>query len=219
MYRFQSIADEPGGVGTTCAFLLFLTSGNKIYKYQYIIFWIAGLISFSFAFYIMAAFHLLFSTSNRKTIIYILFVSILAMVLNYYFSDAFEKLILDRFNEGDYNRYGESFNIHFQQALDNGTLWFPNKMTNEDAFSGAGVKYDLYRQGIFAIAMLFLSYTTSYFRLLKGQKANRSNRFYCLAFLFVFWMSYYQRTYITMMQYVLPFFFMPVFQSNKEIKD
>ena len=58
IFRFQSLTEEPGVVGTLCAFILF-TIDRKKYKKEFYIFCLAGILSLSLAFYLLLLFGLL----------------------------------------------------------------------------------------------------------------------------------------------------------------
>jgi len=223
-FRFQSLSDEPGNVGTICAFLLFATSDCRRYKHAYIIFWIAGVLSFSAAFYILAAIHLAFSL-KRKNLGFLLIGASLVFVLYRYFQEAFDLFIFRRFSQVNLdsldNRSTAEFDAHLKEAFGDGSLWFGKgfgaKMDTGGHGGVAGIKAYLWIYGIIGTAAILFGYIIIYLKSLKRQA--KSLRKYGLVFLMIFLMSFYQREYITYFDYVLIFFTMPVFLTYKKIID
>lgn len=217
--RFQSIASEPGAVGTVSAFMLFATANSKSYKYEYIIFWISGILSFSYAFYVMAAlsFAVQFSKKNLK---YLIVGAIIVVLLYSYFADMFNVLILDRFNAEGHgnNRINDYMQIKFNQAWEDGSLWFGKGNQEFDAIQeyggNAGVQVSIYQYGILGVAAMVISYTIIFFNNLKSVVLKNKN--IVIAFFVVFWLSFYQRQNITTFFNCLIFFTMPLFCVYKE---
>lgn len=211
--RFQSLADEPGGVGTIMGFLLFATIGHPKYKWQYIIFWMAGLLSFSLAFYIMAFVHLIVSSVNKNNWVSLLFFIAIAFFAYSLFKDVFNNLIIDRISDNDIseidNRTTEQLNRNLAKSFQDGTILFGHKHVVESGLRGA-----LYNKGLIAVLALVLCYSHAFLSMIRSLKIK--NSWFALMFFVVFWMSYYQRTYILMFQYVIPFFCMPVMLKYKE---
>lgn len=221
MYRFQSVAEEPGGVGTLCSFLLFATCGCKKYRFHYIVFWVAGLLSFSLAFYIMAFIHVVsFSISNRNFWSIIIIVALVSLLF-YFFQDVFEMAILDRvsgksFDEID-NRTAANFQRAYDRAWDDGTIWFgygTDTSAIETDGGTAGAKKMIFQYGVFRTIAIVIAYIYCYLKTIP--KMNRKSKLMALSFLLVFWINFYQRHYILSFVYVLPYFVMPYFISYKE---
>lgn len=212
-FRFQSLADEPGGVGTIMGFLLFATVGNPKYKRQYIVFWMAGLLSFSLAFYVMAFVHLIVSMRTRNNWAFLLLFVVIAVLAYSLFGDVFNYLVIDRVSGNDVseidNRTSEQLNRDLLSAFQDGSILFGHEHVVESGLRGA-----LYNKGLIAVLSLVLCYSYAFLSKMRSLKI-RDSRF-ALMFLLVFWMSYYQRTYILMFQYVIPFFCMPVMLKYKE---
>ncbi|MCR4717329.1 MAG: hypothetical protein K5656_09115 [Lachnospiraceae bacterium] len=223
-FKFQSLSDEPGNVGTICAFLLFATSDCKRYKYEYIIFWIAGVLSFSAAFYILAAIHLAFSL-KRKNLGFLFVGAVLVFVLYHYFQEAFDLFIFNRFSGDNIdsldNRSTAEFDAHLKAAFWDGSLWFGKgfgaKMDTGGHGGVAGLKAYLWIYGIIGTAAILWGYTMIYIKSLKRQA--KIVKKYGLVFLFVFMLSFYQREYITYIDYVVIFFTMPFLLTYKGLVD
>lgn len=223
-FQFQSLSDEPGNVGTVSAFLLYASSNCKRYKYPYIVFWISGLLSFSAAFYILAAIHLVFSL-KRKNIKLLIIGGVLASVLYYYFQEAFDLFVFRRFSKDNLesldNRSTAEFDAHLKAAFMDGTLWlgkgFEAKIDTGGHGGVAGIKAYLWIYGILGTAAVLIGYISSYLRILNSQP--KSVKKYAIVFLVVFLLSFYQREYITYFDYVVIFFTMPILLTYKEIVD
>lgn len=218
--RFQSIANEPGAVGTLCAFMLFATSNSKRYRFEYIVFWIAGILSFSLAFYVMAAMSI-FIQIKKNNLKYLLLGGIIIIILYHFFADMFDFLIMDRLNSdthGD-NRINEVLLQRIVQSWNDGTLWFGNGNEEMDLiqeYGGvAGAMVAIYQYGIFGVLAMFLAYSSIYLRTLKGLVSG--SKLTCYLFFIVFWFSFYQRHNITSFFVVLVFFTMPLLFKYKEI--
>lgn len=221
MYRFQSIAEEPGAVGTLCSFLLFATYGSERYRFHYIVFWIAGILSFSLAFYILSVFHLISVIVFYRKYSIIVILAIVLTVLLYYFRDAFDLLILDRVfgksvEEID-NRTAEYFQRAYDRAWKDGTIWFGYGIDTSaiDIDGGsAGLKKMIFQYGVFRTIAIVFAFVYCYFKSMPqmSQRSKLMTVSFCICFL----INIYQRHYILLFTYVLPFFVMPLFLSYKE---
>ena len=214
IFRFQSLSEEPGSVGTTCALLLFATGGSKQYRFQHVVFWIAGILSLSLAFYAMAFAYLLFSTTKLKHIIPLLLLCVFFVYIYYSFQDVFDSFLLKRLQSDDIdNRTSEELSQAIARSWRDGSLWLGHKLDSNLLEGGSGIKLILYNVGIIGVLSIVLGYTKAYLIKMKSLKVSHWS---CIAFLIVFWISYYQRAYLLMFQFVLPFFTMPVFLSYVE---
>lgn len=221
MYRFQSVAEEPGGVGTLCSFLLFATYGCKKYRFHYIVFWVAGLLSFSLAFYIMAFIHVVSSFISKRNFRSIIIIVALVSLLFYFFQDFFEMAILDRvsgksFDEID-NRTAANFQRAYDRAWNDGTIWLgygTDTSSIEKDGGTAGAKKMIFQYGVFRTIAIVIAYIYCYLKTIP--KMNRKSKLIALSFLLVFWINFYQRHYILSFVYVLPYFVMPYFITYKE---
>lgn len=223
-FRFQSLSDEPGNIGTISAFLLFATSNSKKYKYSYIIFWVAGILSFSVAFYILAAIHLVFSLKKRN-IKFLFIAGLLVFIIYHYFHEAFDLFLLNRFSKDNIesldNRSTAEFDAHLLAAFRDGSLWFGKGFEVGIDTGGhggvAGFKAFLWIYGIIGTLLVLLGYIICYLKILKRQ--SKYIRRYGLIFLMVFLLSFYQREYINYFDYVVIFFTMPLLLTYKELNN
>ena len=225
LYRFQSVAEEPGGVGTLCAFLLFATYGCKKYRFCYIIFWIAGVLTFSLAFYIMAFFHLVSVVVIKRNYMMLTVILLLMFCLLHFFQDAFDTLIIDRIsgqNVDDIdNRTAGNFQRAYERAWQDGTIWFGYGIDTSSIESDggtAGAKKMIFQYGVFRTIAIVLAYIYCYFKTLP--RMSRKNKLMAISFFIIFWVSFYQRQYsrasLQIFTYVLPYFVTPLFISYNE---
>ena len=217
--RFQSFAEEPGGVGTICSFLLFATSGCRKYRKQYIIFWLAGIFSFSLAFFLLAAIHLAFVTTNRRNRGTIMIVLLTAIVFYFVFPSLVDELILDRLSGGiDDNRSSGTLLAAFVSSWLDGSLWWgtpASSITNDYIVVGnAGATLMVYLYGIIRVGLLIIAYVLGY--LINLKNTHLQSKTFAIVFLIVFWISFYQRQYVLFFSYILIYFVMPAFLSYKE---
>lgn len=212
-YRFQSLADEPGGVGTIMGFLLFVTVGNPKYKREYMVFWIAGILSFSLAFYIIALFHLIASAKNKSNWYYFMLFAIIAVLAYRFLGEIFDSLIVGRVSGNNIseidNRTSEQLNKDLARAVSDDSIFFGHEIVAE-----TGAKGVLYNRGLIGMLSLVIAYSYSFIRKTKSMKLHDAT--FPMMFLIVFWISYYQRSSILMFQYVIPFFCIPVMLKYKE---
>lgn len=221
IFRFQSIAEEPGGLGTLCSFLLFATYGSKKYHFHYIVFWIAGLLSFSLAFYIMAFIHICCISIVNRNYLILLILAIILGCLYYFFKDVFDLLILDRIGGQSFadidNRTAENFQRAYERAWQDGTIWFgygTDTSAIETDGGTAGAKKMIFQYGVFRTIAIVVAYIYCYLKSMP--KMTRKSKLMALSFLLVFWVNFYQRHYILSFAYVLPYFVMPFFISYIE---
>ena len=212
-YRFQSLSEEPGVVGTICGLLIFLLKGKKEYKREYYIFIIAGVLSFSLAFYVMFIIHLITGKVNTRMVI---IVALSGVLLYFLLNDFFEHYILNRIigrslEEID-DRGTADFKYQFQTALENGKLWLG--IYHGNGIDGAGMKIFIWRYGLLSLFFLFTSYTIVYFKEISKY---RSHIGWALMFFFVFWLSFYQKHNIASMEYLVCYFLAPLLYK-KQVK-
>lgn len=212
-YRFQCICEEPGVVGTTCGLLIFLLKDLKKYRFQYYVFIISGVFSFSLAFYVLFIMHFISSTKvNLKMV----FISGIALFLLYYFfQEFFNHYIIERVVgrtlEDIDNRSTYDFDHQFQQAYADHRLWLG--IYHGNGIDGAGAKMFIWRYGIISVILLFMAYYKYYREQLKKYKPRL---FQAVVFFLAFWISFYQRHNITSMDYLMCFLLAPIlFGANK----
>lgn len=189
-FRFQSLMDEPGRVGTICSFLLF-TTNFKQYKKQFIIFVIAGIISLSLAFYIFFTLFLLVKLvqSNTKSIIIGSLMCCLALGLFY---GKIETFVIDRIDENEHvdNRTSYQFNQELKTYNNSNEIFFGkgNRTIEQRNWGGgnAGIKVKYYQFGIVGVTLMLLSFS---FLFLNFNGISLAS----LVVLGVFMLSFYQR--------------------------
>ena len=170
----------------------------------------------------MAAIHL--AVSLKKQNLWVLIIGgILLYVLYLYFQEVFDLFIFRRFaqeNVGSLdNRSTAEFDAHLRAAFWDGSLFlgkgFGATMDTGGHGGVAGIKAFLWIYGIIGTVMILFSYIVIYLKELKRQPY--SVRKFGLIFLMVFLLSFYQREYITYIDYVLIFFTMPILLTYKKI--
>lgn len=212
--RFQCLCEEPGCIGTLCGFLIYVTKGRKEYKYQYYIFIISGAFSFSLAFFALFALHFLLNIKHSSSSLIALL--LLYLVATYVFFEIFQDLLFYRLQGGFLgadNRVTGDFSDVFARAWQRGELWLPHG-SGEGSF-GAGAKMWIWRYGLISFVIIFLSYSYCYWK--KG-KVLGASKWPCMVFFVAFWISFYQRHWITNLDYIIIYMTIPVlyaFQGKK----
>ena len=219
--RFQSLAEEPGLIGTLCGFLLFFTWKVKSMRFPFYVFLFSGIISFSLAYYVILLFFLIscFKFNFRN----ITLVFLVSFLLYQVFKENIDLLILSRVdveNPVDIdNRTSSIFDYYFEKAYNNGQLWLgvgagnlPPQITMGESGGNAGAKKWIFQFGIIGFIIVFFAYTVLY-RLRKRPPMT----FYDWAFLIIFWLSFYQRETILNSYTLLAFLAMPI-RNDYQIK-
>ena len=216
--RFQSIADEPGRIGTLCGMLLFLTWRVRSLRIPFIVFTISGIISFSLAFYVLLS---IFLVKHVRVSMKKMFVGIAVIGATIYVTyDRFEELIVMRIMaDGEVediedvdNRTTEAFDKYFNRALENGQLWLgvgannlPKGIELESRGGNAGAKKWIFQYGIVALALLFITFNKVFLRRLR-----RKPKFKDWAFLIAYWLSFYQRSDVMPPCFIIAFMAIPI---------
>lgn len=214
MFRFQSLATEPGLIGTLCGFLIYIVSDIKEYKYAYYIFWISGILSFSLAFYIIAAIQI----SSKFNLKYIVVIAIICFFAYHYMPDFFEEHIVSRISGDEHgdNRSSVELDFMLAKSFENGSLWFGNGYRSYDSFVSkgvAGAKPWIYQYGIVAVVLLFISYMYVFIDYSKKKGIHFTSY---LIFLFVFTISFYQRQTVDTPYTVIAYFATPCIWMYKK---
>lgn len=192
--RFQSLADEPGRIGTLCGFLLF-TVNPRYYKKQFVVFIIAGLLSLSLAFYALLLCYLFISVLFFKKIKYAVGVGCVLLIGYFYNQDKIDYMIIDRVQNGYSNdELDNRVSYEFKRELN-------RFYCSEDIFLGrgygasgdivqtggnAGLQRAIYEIGVLGVFFWFLIYNNLFVKFNKFS-------FDSLLLLGVIWISYYQR--------------------------
>lgn len=187
--RFCSLVEEPGLLGTLCCFLLFVTEGEKKYRFPWCIFLISGMLTFSLAFYALLA---VYAVYKMRSIKYAAIMAMMIIIGYFSFTEFAETLIVERVTSKDAdNRTTEEFDRYFQKSFESGSLWVGNgsKLPYQLEISGgnAGGKVFIYQYGIIGFLMLFVMYNCIF--VITTKKLSKPGA----VFLLVFWLSFYQR--------------------------
>lgn len=191
--RFQSLAEEPGVVGTLTAFLL-CTLDTKRYKKERYVFWVAGLLSFSMAFYVMM---LLYYVLSVKKVFRLVAIGVCVLIFALIFQNQFQEQVFDRITgEAEFDtRTHDQFESLYEIAKARGDLWLgcgygSHLVKLEGSGEGnAGMYPFIYEYGYIG-AFVILSVFSWIFLRLNG--ASRES----LIILVVFLASFYQRANI-----------------------
>ena len=214
--RFQCLCEEPGCIGTICGFLIYALKGRKEYKFQYFIFIIAGVFAFSLAFFALFALHFLLNINIKSSFLSLLLLLLLYLVATYVFLELFQDLFYYRLQDGFSgadNRVTGDFNLVFSNAWQRGEMWLPHG-SGLGSF-GAGAKMWIWRYGIVSFIIVFLSYGFCYW---VKAKVYGTSKIACMLFFVAFWISFYQRHWITNLDYIIVYMTIPIlfaFQDKK----
>ena len=215
--RFQSLANEPGLVGTLCGLLLFTIGQNRKYRNESYVLWVAGICTFSYAFYILAAIRIATMLKGSLKNTAIIFAAV--CVLGYFFWDSINELIWERATSEEHgnNRSDYYLDVAFVAAIRDGTILFGKGYRSYISFIESGVsggKAWIYQFGIIGFIMILLSYSTT---LIKKAKCYLVPSKVYLLFLLIFWLSFYQRQTIDTPYTILVFISAPLVMSNRKL--
>lgn len=168
-YRFCSMFNEPGVVGTLCGLVLFVMPRNN---FRFYIFLIAGVISFSLAFYVLLGLFIVTNLSIKRSA---LIVGLFAIFVLSFGTDVFDQYIFSRFSaedEGGFmndNRTSVEFDVIYNEFLQSkNVLWGEGlssvnekNVKNLDACSW---KMIFIERGVLGFSFLILFFAWSYFR-------------------------------------------------------
>ena len=227
--RFQSIADEPGRIGTVCGMLLFLTWRVRSLRIPFIVFIISGIISFSLAFFILLGVFLIthIRVSLNKLLIGIAIIGTTIYVVY----DRFEEMIIMRVmadeadGDGEMadiedidNRTTAAFDKYFNNAFENGQLWLgvgannlPKGIELESRGGNAGAKKWIFQYGIVALAFLFFTFNRVFLRRLRRKPDIKD-----YGFLIAYWLSFYQRSDVMPPYFIIAFMAIPIIDIINE---
>ena len=217
--RFQAFTEEPGLVGTLCAFLLACIDIEKN-KWQTFVFIISGILSMSLAFYLMFVLWIIYIMVSIKNIkIKILLIFFLGGI-SFFIQDVATELIggrlnnktsiVDLDNRGTYT-FKKEFNEYIvttDAILGRGLRTFHSTFTATNFESGgnAGAKPFIYSYGLFSMILLFIFYNRCF---LKVNGATPKAFF----ILFIFWISFYQREYWYTPYNIVPLFMYGIYNQ------
>ncbi len=188
IFRFHFITEEPGLIGTLCFFMI-ATLDRKKYKKECIVFIIAGVISFSLAFYLLV---ILWGVTKVKpsNFKYLL----IPIALYAFFYESINDIIVDRvingIEQGNLdNRNSRALDMYLLHLWDDGQLFFGvgnREFFSLDLGSTSGLKRFVAQYGIFGFLLCSISFS---FVFLRYNKINYSS----IILLSLFWISFYQR--------------------------
>lgn len=218
--RFQCLTEEPGFIGTICGFLIYLLPLKGPNKWLGCIFWIAGMLSFSLAFYVLAFLKFI---SNIKSMKFAVASLLFLFVFYYFFRGFIDELILNRlFNSethGD-NRSSYIMTAAFISSFENGSLWFGNGYLSHQDLNlekgVAGAIVWIYQFGIVGCVLMFWAYSKYYFSKCKLYHIEKKES---LLFFFAFLLSFYQRQYVDSPYNVVIFFSFPIVVSCLKVNN
>ena len=214
--RFQSLAEEPGLIGTLCALLLFVVDRRK-HRKAFWIFIVAGVLTFSLAFYVLFALYLISLMRSRKGIVLGL-LCILTLVVTLKILEETDTVqhFMGRIEMGKDadNRTSDRFDKHFNEMINSSDVWFGKgcqSLKYLQLYDGgnAGGRVLFYQIGVVGMALLFFIYT---YLLLRKKGINIISVFFIVAF----WASFYQRETISV-PYNIIVFFTPL--ANKSLRE
>lgn len=214
--RFQSLYEEPGGVGNVAILFLFLTGNNPRYRFAHIISWISGIVSFSLGFYLLAAIYVLGQNIKIKYLLWAgLFLIVFANVP--FIKDRFDQLIVYRVQDRSVEEIDDRSNDILDAALVNsvsdGTIWFGHGGVLPDSFqyySGvSGAKPFIYKYGIIMTIITLAFYIIVFMRDSTRSKMLLRKR---LVFILFFGLSFYKSAVLFQPYFVLMYFLYPFSQ-------
>jgi hypothetical protein len=168
--KFMSIFDEPGVVGTLCALLISYKKIN-VKSISTIAILLAGIFSFSLAFYTILILNLLFNFNKRYALLFVFMLIIFSFlpkenIINTYIIDRLQ--FVDGGISGD-NRTSTSFTYNYEDFIKKGgdDLLFGRGMGAEgfddaDNLGSSSYKVLIYRHGLIGVGLflLFFIYIT-----------------------------------------------------------
>ena len=196
LYRFYSMFDEPGVLGTLSAFVLY---GNKydFSKKENIVILIGSLFTYSMTFYLLTLIGWIYqsmcSLSLRKILLSIALIIGTFSILFFFLSEdeAFQRSVLDRFSEISFNqvenRTGDSVNAFWGKYITStdcilgmGTSFLGNFYDFGNSYKRFIIEYGLL--GTILLLVMYLRFVREWNRLVFG-------------FFIIFVLSFLQRPY------------------------
>ena len=216
--RFQAFFEEPGVLGNIASLSLFLTGENPRYRFAHIVMWIAGIISFSLGFYLLAACYLL----GRKIKIKYLVaagLAVLVFIKTPIMVEMYETLILGRVENKTIvqidNRSSDELDRALDKSISDGTIWFGHGgvlLASFQYYSGvSGGKPFVYRYGILMALFALGLYIGAILSLTSKHRVPRRE---VIMFLIFFILSFYKSANLLLPYYVLMFFLYPYLRSK-----
>lgn len=203
LFRLSGLFDEAGVVGTFSAFLLMII-GFRVRDWKGYTILSAGILSFSFAFYLMSVVFLLMRVgvvTRIKVIAVLIICGLIAGSVPFV-----QERVLQRFEvkngslAGD-NRSTEEFNNAFADFVLTGSVWMGNheRLDESDVHGSASWKALIWDYGIVGTALTILFFVL----LVRSKKIRFSDQ--SIAFTLLFIASVYQRPHVFEPSFILLF--------------
>lgn len=195
-FRFMSICEEPGVVGTLCAFLL-ATVNRKKSPFEYYVFFVSGILSLSLAFYVLGVLYFLLNFKEYKLkpsfIVVTLFTGLAIYTLFYENINEFivQRVTMQNVEEID-NRSSYEEKRKFEELSQSSKLFWgmgPRgylEWAERSGAYGAGAKKFILQNGLLALIIVFFSFSKIIIDLNGLNKKT-------LMLLILIWASFYQR--------------------------
>lgn len=222
MFRFQSMAEEPGLIGTLCALMVFAID-RKVFKKEFYVFIVSGIFTFSMAFFILISLYFATQLRNIRTWVYIALAlgALWEVYDTYKDTPTVKHYVTKRFEKGKAadRRVTKEFDTYLQQKFipskkvfigEGVKVMYRKKNILNRTGGNAGVKVMFLQIGLAGIGLLMWFYTKTMFN-------NKGYSVMSLLFVLVFWLSFYQREYI-----IYPYMVMLAFSPlllNKALSD
>lgn len=195
-YRFQSIFDEPGVVGTISGIMLIGLVKVKM-KIQKTILIISGFLSISVAFFFFFIIFLIMSMNFKRFIFFGGILLFLFLSVQYYIDNPLVNIAMQKIERGN-NRFDQCFSEKFEQILSDGFLFGKGLgATNSLGCDVSSFLAQVYDYGLMGFVLILLSVILVYFNVIYKKKGGGRLLFWIMLIL----INFYQR----------PHYFMPVF--------
>lgn len=211
MFRFNSIFDEPGVVGTYSALLLICKPLKCKNSFVDGVLFVAGLISFSLAFYVLMLSYFIFNLRLNKKSIIILFILVLFGLM---FSNQLNEVIFNRveFVDGKFsgdNRVAYNFEQEFEKFLKSDYILIGMGNAAHQNFPGSstylGIIYNYGFIGFIMYVGIFLLFCVQFHRLRTW------------IFFLIFMINIYQRPYsIDILTFVILYSGLLIYERSKK---
>ena len=116
--RFQAFTEEPGLVGTLCAFLV-ATTEFRTHKWQVVVFVMSGVLSLSLAFYILFSVWGMFQLMMLRKFKYSILIGFVFSAFVFVFYSEFSDSIVQSFRENNLTFEGANFDIIYLTLCNN----------------------------------------------------------------------------------------------------
>lgn len=203
LYRFQSIFNEPGELGTIIGMILLFDENYKKLKKERIVLIISGVLTFSLAFYIFMFFKFLISEINlKKKFLIVMFLFFCfgflgsSYVKNINGGELYYRVYV-RIKTLNFNRKNKEADLILKEFYKNGNLLIGTREKVNKNFSVdiSSIESIIYEKGFLGlgILILFFIFISNFFSVDKKIKIR----------IIIFLLSIYQRPNIFQMLYLL----------------